>query len=155
MILDAPFLIDLMNGDEAALQTVDQIEAAGVVQHIPTMTLQELYIGAGMSDMPAIERQNIERIADSRPIVPTTAESARDAGRIDGELRAEGQSIDIGDATIGVAPLVNAEPVVTGNSDYFERISETTLWRTKSCCRSISCRRQVPDCLSLPDRNKK
>jgi len=123
MILDTSFIIDVMNSDEAALETVDEIEAAGMVQHIPAMTLQELYVGVGMSDMPAAERQNIERIVDSRPIIPTTAEIARHAGRIDGELRAEGRPIDIGDATIGATALVNAEPVVTGNPDHFERIS--------------------------------
>jgi len=123
MILDTSFIIDVMNSDEAALEAVDEIEAAGVVQHIPAMTLQELYIGVGMSKMPAAERQQIERIVDARPIVPTTEEIARHAGRIDGELRAEGRPIDVGDATIGATALVNAEPVITGNPDHFERIS--------------------------------
>ena len=123
MILDTSFLIDVMNSNEAALEAVDEIEAAGVVQHIPAMTLQELYIGVGMGEMPAAERQQIERIVDARPIVQTTEEIARHAGRIDGELRAEGRPIDVGDATIGATALVNAEPVITGNPDHFERIS--------------------------------
>ena len=123
MILDTSFIIDVMNSDEAALEAVDEIEAAGVIQHIPAMTLQELYIGVGMSEMPAAERHKIERIVDARPIVPTTEEIARHAGRIDGELRAAGRPIDVGDATIGATALVNAEPVITGSPDHFERIS--------------------------------
>ena len=123
MILDTSFLIDVMNGDAAALETVDEIEAAEVPQRIPAMTLQELYIGVGMSELPEQERREIERIIEARPVVPTSAAIARKAGRIDGELRAAGEPIDIGDATIGATAVVCDEPVVTGNPDHFERIS--------------------------------
>ena len=123
MIFDSSFLIDVMNGDVGALETVDEIEAAEVPQRIPAMTLQELYIGVGMSDLPEAEQREIERIIESRPVVPTSAAIARKAGRIDGELRAAGEPIDIGDATIGATAVVCDEPVVTGNPDHFERIS--------------------------------
>ncbi len=123
MILDTSFLIDVMNGDAAALETVDEIEADEVPQRIPAMTLQELYIGVGMSELPEQERREIERIIEARPVVPTSAAIARKAGRIDGELRAAGEPIDIGDATIGATAVVCDEPVVTGNPDHFERIS--------------------------------
>ena len=123
MILDTSFLIDVMNGGAAALETVDEIEAAEVPQRIPAMTLQELYIGVGMSELPKQEQREIERIIEARPVVPTSAAIARKAGRIDGELRAAGEPIDIGDATIGATAVVCDEPVVTGNPDHFERIS--------------------------------
>lgn len=123
MILDTSFLIDVMNDDTAALETVDEIETAEAPQRIPAMTLQELYIGVGMSELPEQERREIERIIESRPVVPTSAAIARKAGRIDGKLRASGEPIDIGDATIGATAVVCDEPVVTGNSDHFERIS--------------------------------
>lgn len=123
MILDTSFLIDVMNDDTAALETVDEIEAAEVPQRIPAMTLQELYIGVGRSDLPEQERREIEHVIESRPVVPTSAAIARKAGRIDGELRAAGEPIDIGDATIGATAVVCDEPVVTGNPEHFERIS--------------------------------
>ena len=123
MILDTSFLIDVMNGNAAALETVDEIESDEVPQRIPAMTLQELYIGVGMSELPEQERREIERIIEARPVVPTSAAIARKAGRIDGELRAAGEPIDIGDATIGATAVVCDEPVVTGNPDHFERIS--------------------------------
>ena len=122
MILDTSFLIDVMDADDAALQKVDEIEADGVDQYVPAMTLQELFIGVGASDLPERERHKIEYVVESRPILPTTAEIARKAGRIDGTLRKQGDWIDVGDATVGATGVVRDEPVVTGNPDHFERI---------------------------------
>ncbi|MFC6939829.1 type II toxin-antitoxin system VapC family toxin [Salinirubellus sp. GCM10025818] len=122
MILDTSFLIDVMNADDAALGKVDEIEADGIEQNVPAMTLQELYIGVGASDLPERERREIEYVVESRPILPTTEEIARKAGRIDGRLRKRGERIDLGDATIGVTGVVRDEPVVTGNPEQFERI---------------------------------
>jgi predicted nucleic acid-binding protein len=111
-----------MNGDDAALRTVDEIEGDGLEQHVPAMTLQELFIGVGAGDLPERERHKIEYVVESRPILPTTEEIARKAGRIDGTLRKQDNRIDIGDATIGATGVVRDEPVVTGNPDHFERI---------------------------------
>lgn len=86
------------------------------------MTLQVLFIGVGASDLPERERHKLEYVVESRPILPTTAEIARKAGRIDGTLRKQGSRIDVGDATIGATGVVRDEPVVTGNPDHFERI---------------------------------
>lgn len=122
MILDTSFLVDVMRGDGAALSTVDEIEADGAPQNIPAMTIQELFIGVGASAQAERERRRIEAVVESRPILPTTEEIARKAGRIDGELRKAGQRIDVGDATIGATGIVREEPVVTGNPDHFERI---------------------------------
>lgn len=122
MILDTSFLVDVMNGDEAALAKVDEIERNRLEQRVPAMTLQELFIGVGASDVPTDERRKIERIVGSRPVVETTPEIARKAGRIDGQLRSDGQRIDAGDATIGATGLAFEEPVLTGNEKHFERI---------------------------------
>lgn len=122
MILDTSFLIDVMNGDEAALAKVDEIEASGRPQTVPAMTLQELYIGVGASDLPEPERRRIESVLASRPVVPTSEAIARRAGRLDGELRRAGERVNVGDATIGATGLVRDEPVLTGDSKHFERI---------------------------------
>jgi predicted nucleic acid-binding protein len=118
--LDTSFLIDVMNADDTALDKVDGIEADGLEQHVPATTLQELFIGAGASDLPERERHRIEYVVESRPILPTTEGVARKAGRIDGTLRKN--RIDVDDATIGATGVVRGEPVVTGNPNRFERI---------------------------------
>lgn len=122
MILDTSFLIDVMNADDATLGKVDEIEADGIEQYVPAMTLQELYIGVGASDLPERERRKIEYVVESRPILPTTEEIVRKAGRIDGQLRRQGERIGLGDATIGATGVVRDEPVVTGNPEHFGRI---------------------------------
>lgn len=129
MILDTSFLVDVMSNDEDALAKVDEIESDRIEQHVPAMAVQELFIGVGASDLPKRERRKIRAILDSRPIVETTEEIARKAGRIDGVLRKEGQRIDAGDATIGATGVVLDEPVVTGNSKHFERIPELEVER--------------------------
>ena len=124
MILDTSFLIDIMNGNQAALSKVDEIESNGIKQVIPAMTLQELYIGVGASELPAEERRKIERVVETRPIIPTSEEIARKAGKIDGQLRKDGLPINVGDASIGATGIVLDQPVVTGDFDHFERIPD-------------------------------
>ena len=124
MILDTSFLIDIMNGNQAALSKVDEIESDGIEQVVPAMTLQELYIGVGASELPAEERRKIESVIETRPIIPTSEEIARKAGKIDGQLRKDGRPINIGDASIGVTGIVLDQPVVTGDSDHFGRIPD-------------------------------
>ncbi|EFW91715.1 hypothetical protein ZOD2009_12712 [Haladaptatus paucihalophilus DX253] len=41
-----------MNSDSDALEKVDELESNGHAQKIPAMTLQELFIGIGASDLP-------------------------------------------------------------------------------------------------------
>lgn len=122
MILDTSFLIDVMNDDRSALSKVDEIEAANIEQVIPVMTLQELYIGVGASELPERERRKIEAVVETRPILPTSEGIARKAGRIDGQLRKDGRPINVGDATIGATGIVRDEPVLTGDPNHFERI---------------------------------
>ena len=124
MILDTSFLIDIMNGNPAALSKVDEIESNGIEQVVPAMTLQELYIGVGASELPDDERRKIEAVIETRPIIPTSEEIARKAGKIDGQLRKVGQPINIGDASIGATGIVLDQPVVTGDFDHFERIPD-------------------------------
>lgn len=124
MILDTSFLIDIMNGKRSALSKVDEIESDGLEQVVPAMTLQELYIGVGASELPDDERRKIEMVIETRPIVPTSEEIARKAGKIDGELRNDGQPINVGDAAIGATGIVRDESVVTGDPDHFERIPD-------------------------------
>lgn len=124
MILDTSFLIDLMNGDPAALDVADEIDASSVTQHIPAQAVYELYVGVGYTDTPRKEQRRIEAVLSSRPIVETTTRVARKAGRIDGQLRSEGRRVDSGDLIIGAVGLVLDEPVITGNPDHFARIPD-------------------------------
>ena len=124
MILDSSFLIDVMRGDPDALARADDLDAAGDEQLVPAMTVQELFIGVGASDLSEEERETIDRVLGPRPFVPTTEPIARTAGRIDGQLRRAGERINAGDAAIGATALLRDQPVVTGDPEHFRRIPD-------------------------------
>jgi len=68
-------------------------------------------------------RERIESVVSSLPLEPTTPSISRRAGRIEGELQADGEAIGSVDALVAATALDYDEPVVTADIDDFERIS--------------------------------
>ena len=122
MLLDTSFLIDLMNGEGAAVERARQLEADLVQQRLSAMTLFELYYGVGRIGQSDEERENIERVLASKPVHPADTAVMRKAGRLAGELAAEGDPVGDGDVIIGATALVADEPVLTRNVADFERL---------------------------------
>jgi predicted nucleic acid-binding protein len=122
MILDTSFLIDVMDGDPDALATVDEIEEANHTQRIPAQVVYELYVGVGYTETPQQEVEKIQAVIDTRPVVETTEQIARLAGRIDGQLRKAGDRVAPGDIIIGATARRYDEPVITSNPGDFERL---------------------------------
>jgi len=131
MILDASFLIDIMDGDEDALASANIIEDNGSIQRVPVRVVYELYVGVGYTEPPDDEVAKIQRVLDSRPIVETTHRIAKLAGRLDGQLRRDGTRVAAGDIIIGATARQFDEPVVTGNPGDFAKIPgvETKTYR--------------------------
>lgn len=124
MIVDTSFVLDVMNDDPGALETVARLDDEGVIQRVPAMAVYELSVGVGYTERTEEETAKIDAVLGSHPVVETTARIARKAGRIDGRLRRAGTRIDAGDATIGATGLVLDEPVLTGNPAHFRRIPD-------------------------------
>jgi predicted nucleic acid-binding protein len=122
MILDTSFLLDLIDDDPAATTLAEEFESTGVPQRVPAQVVYELYAGVGYTDTPKGEILILDSVLAARPLVETTSEVAKKAGRIDGELRREGERIPPNDLVIGATGLVHDEPVVTRNTDDFERV---------------------------------
>lgn len=127
MILDTSFLIDVMNGDKSALSFAEEIESRGVPLRLPVQVLYELYVGVGYSQKQEAEREQIQSVIESYPTAETTDRIAKVAGRIDGELRANGERVGANDVLIGATARQYQEPVVTGNPEDFERIPEVSI----------------------------
>lgn len=127
MLLDTAFLIDLLNGDEGAVRTAEELESDLVQQRISSMTLFELYYGVGRTDRSDEERERIETVLASKPVHPADAAVMRKAGRLAGELAADGEPIDDGDVIIGATAAVVDEPVLTRNVEHFERLPDVTV----------------------------
>ena len=122
MLLDTSFLIDLMNGDEGAVEKAKELERNLVQQRLSSMTLFELYYGVARSSQSEDEREKIENILASKPIYPADTAVMRKAGQLSGELVSEGNAVGDGDVIIGATADVVDEPVLTRNVDDFERL---------------------------------
>ncbi len=122
MLLDTAFLIDLMNGDDDAVEKARELESELVQQRLSAMTLFELYYGVARSNQSEAEREKIENVLASKPVYPADPAVMRKAGRLSGELRNDGNAVGDGDVIIGATADVLEEPVLTRNVDDFERL---------------------------------
>ena len=123
MIVDTSFILDIIDGVEAALEKERELEAANVPLVIPSMTVLELYIGVGKIANTREERQTVEAVLDSYPLVDMTPSISRRAGRLLGERMAdaddgEGPGIGKGDAAIAATAIERDEPVLAGECHF-------------------------------------
>jgi predicted nucleic acid-binding protein len=123
LILDTSFLIDVQNGVDGAIQKAREVESNGRPRRVPHVVLYELYIGVGKGVQSDENRERIESVVFSLPLEPTTPSIVRRAGRIEGELQTDDESIGAVDAIVAATALDYDEPVVTADTDDFERIS--------------------------------
>lgn len=131
MIIDTSFVLDVIDDVDAAVAKERDLEAEGVPLVIPSMTVLELYIGVGKVANTREERQRVEAVLSSYPLVDMTPSVSRRAGRLLGERMAdsdsgEGPGIGKGDAVVAATALERDEPVLAGDS-HFGSISGITL----------------------------
>ncbi|QLG61350.1 type II toxin-antitoxin system VapC family toxin [Halorarum salinum] len=122
MLLDTTFLIDLLRGDDDAVEKAVELEEDLVQQRLSAMTLFELYHGVARSDQSEEERATVEDVLASKPIHPADAAVMRKGGRLSGELANDGTPIGDGDVIIGATADIVEEPVLTRNVKDFERL---------------------------------
>lgn len=122
MLLDTTFFIDLMRGDDDAVEKATELETDLVQQRISTMTLFELYYGVARSNQSEAEQETIEEILASKPAYPADTAVMRKAGRLSGDLANDGNPVGDGDVIIAATAEVVDEPVLTRNVDDFERL---------------------------------
>ena len=122
MLLDTTFLIDLMNGDEGAVEKARELETDLVQQRLSSMTLFELYYGVARAMGSEAEREKVETVLASKPVHPADTAVMRKAGRLAGELQNDGAPVGDGDAIVGATAEIVEEPVLTRNVEEFERL---------------------------------
>lgn len=129
MIVDTSFVLDVIDGHEAAVQMERELEANSVPLVFPSMTVLELYIGVGKVASTQEERRAVEEVVESYPVVDTTPAIARRAGRLLGERMAGssgGAGIGKGDAVIAATGIERGEPILTAD-DHFADIPGVTV----------------------------
>jgi len=131
MIVDTSFVLDVIDDIEAAVRKEAELEAENVPLVVPAVTVLELYIGVGKVANTNGERQHVEAVLDSYPLMDMTPSISRRAGRLLGERMAdadpdEGPGIGKGDAAVAATALERDEPVLAGDR-HFGNIDGVTL----------------------------
>ena len=124
MIEDTSFIIDVLHDAPDALQYLDVIEKEKRPEKVASITVLELYEAVPQLDVPEERQRKILDVLDTRHIVSGDETVMRKAGKLSGELRSRGEEIDREDCIIGATALLNDEPVVTRNTNHFERIDD-------------------------------
>lgn len=122
MLADTSFLIDVMVGDEAAVEKAKEIETKGAPLIVSAPTVFELYVGISLSHKVEEEKARILAVLDSLPFMPLDVESSKAGGRIYGEKKRMGSTIDPEDAMVAGIARVNGEKVLTRNLKHFQGI---------------------------------
>jgi predicted nucleic acid-binding protein len=122
MILDSSFLIDLLQGQQAADDKLDELNSRNEVLLLPAVVLFELYDGARTYD----ERTVIRHLEEQFTRAGLTANAEKQAARISNELYDRGQTIGTADLLIAGIAIERDEPVLTADT-HFQRIDQITI----------------------------
>lgn len=120
MILDTDFIISLRSENASALELATALEEAGVPTRIPTIVVQELYVGAGAGVAGTENARAYDALVANTPVVPLDERIARRAGTLEGEHLVSDSKPELGpaDAIVAATGLVHEEPVVTKDRDF-------------------------------------
>src|SRR3989338_6350417 len=116
MILDTSFLIDLMNGDQAAALRKQKLSENKEVYRVTALTIFELWDGIASSDKP--EKEKLKALAALSDIhtIPLNRKFAEKGGEISGSLTKEGQTINAIDSMIAAIAMLENEALLTRNT---------------------------------------
>lgn len=122
MLADTSFLIDLMVGDKAAVEKAREIEAKGTPLIVSAPTVFELYVGIFLSRKAEEGKARVLVVLESLPFLPLDVESSKAGGRIYGEKKRMGSTVDPEDAMVAGIARVHGEKLLTRNLKHFQGI---------------------------------
>ena len=130
MILDTEFLTSLRVGAAGASELAAELEADSVPTRIPTVVIEELYVGVGGGEDATEDGRAYEALVANKPVVDLDDNIARRAGVLEGHYLTDDAkpTLGPGDAIVAATGLVCNEPVVTNDGD-FESIDGLTVER--------------------------
>lgn len=117
--LDTSFLIDVLDGDDAARETMADLDESGERHAVTPVTAAELWIGAHLGSVAEFRRT--EELLESLLWLEIDRTCARRAGEIQAELIESGSRLGFNDCVIAAASIEHGQELVTGDSD-FERV---------------------------------
>lgn len=123
MILDTSFLIDVLRGEKTVEEAVRTVDERGVAR-VSSVTVMELWEGIHLADSSEQERTVVKNLLTDVRELPFDRECATTAGELNVALQRAGSPIEDADVMIAATALVHDVPVVTNNTDHFERIDD-------------------------------
>lgn len=124
IVADTDVLIDALQGLPGLTDLVEDL-LRGRRLATTAITRIELGVGAGSPS----ERDGVEALLASVPVLPLDAEAAAVASRVGASLRSAGSGIPMADLAIGGICLALDVPLLTRNRRHFERIEGLRLAR--------------------------
>lgn len=124
MIQDTSFIIDVLRGNDAAVEKLSDIENRRIPQKCSSITVLELFEGIYQFEEITEERETVLDVLRTKHVIAADAELMEEAGKISGKLLREGQQIDREDCVIIATARREDEPVLTRNVDHFDRIQD-------------------------------
>lgn len=121
MILETSFVIDFLKNDGKAVRKMQSIISSDGAFGIATPTIFELWTGLFAIQKSGNERERISFLINNISIYSLDYESAKIAGKINGELIKNGKKIDPEDCMIAGIAMTNNRKLLT-NDRHFERI---------------------------------
>ena len=111
-----------MVGDKAAVEKAREIEAKGTPLIVSAPTVFELYVGIFLSRKAEEGKARVLVVLESLPFLPLDVESSKAGGRIYGEKKRMGSTVDPEDAMVAGIARVHGEKVLTRNLKHFQGI---------------------------------
>ena len=120
MILDTEFLISLRAEEEPALALAEELELENVPTRVPTVVIEELYVGVGAGSSPNRNARACEALVENKPVVELDESISRRAGMLEGQHLASDSKPNLGpgDAIVAATGLTLNEAVVTNDTDF-------------------------------------
>lgn len=122
MILDTSFVVDVIQGEEAAVAKARQIENQHIAEKLAAVTLFELHTEIMRCDKPEKEKKEVLEVINSKEVVEADQEIMKQAGRLHGRLIKQGKRIGSFDCMIAATAISLGETLLTRNETDFERI---------------------------------
>lgn len=118
VLIDTSVIIDFLRKANKRSSRLWQLQAQGIVGHVSTITLFEVYAGARKPS----HFDDLERLFKWFVILPFTEPVALQASDIFRTLRARNQLIEFRDIFIAATAIASDMPISTLNIRHFQRI---------------------------------
>jgi len=115
--------VDVLRGEKTVKKAVRTVDESAIAR-VSSVTVMELWEGIHLADSSEQERRVMENLLTDVRELPFDRECAMTAGEINTTLQRDGTPIEDADVMIAATALVNDVPVVTNNTDHFERIDD-------------------------------